>query len=104
MIDREILDFINKYKIATVCTSAGDKPYCFNGFYAVMEKEGFLVFKSAYSTRHMEMMAQNRQLAGTIIPEKADPMLLQGIQFTGTLIDEQITLAMQASAAYYLRY
>lgn len=104
MVSGEILDFIKEQKVASLSVSVNDMPYCFNCFYAVLEKEGCLVIKSGYGAQHMDMLEKNKQVAGTIIPDQVNPALLRGIQFSGRAIADNMTLAMQAAAAYYLRF
>ena len=100
----EILDFIKEHQLATICVSADDMPYCFNAFYSLMEKENYLVIKSAYGTRHMEMAEKNDKVAGTIIPDQVNPSLIRGIQFSGRAVTDNMALALQAAASYYLRF
>ena len=103
-MDKEIVDFINECKVATVCGALEDKPYCFNCYYSFMEQDGLLVYKSSFGTKHEKMLELNANVAGTIIPEQIDLATLRGIQFEGLLMKESIDITMKASSSYYLRF
>jgi uncharacterized protein YhbP (UPF0306 family) len=103
-MDKEIVDFINESKVATVCCTEDEKPYCFNCYYAFIEQECLLIYKSSYNTRHEKILESNQSVAGTIIPEQIDLTTLKGIQFEGTLLKESFDIAMKAAAVYYLRF
>ena len=83
MIDKEIIDFIHQYKVATIACVEENKPYCFNCYYSFMEQDGFLVYKSSFNTRHENILNNNKQVAGTIIPEQIEVSTIRGIQFEG---------------------
>ncbi len=97
------MEFIANNKFATVCCTAGNKPYCFSIFYAVLEEEGCIVFKSSENTTHMQIIAENNQVAGTIISSEISMSKIEGIQFQGT-IENKDTIGLKAAKAYYLRY
>jgi hypothetical protein len=102
-INKEIIEFIEHNKIATVCCTAGTKPSCFNCFYSVLEEEGYLIFKSAENTTHMQVLAENKQVAGTIIASEISMAKIEGIQFEGIIADRDI-IGVKATKSYYLRY
>ncbi len=104
MIDEEIVAFINENKVATICTSNNDEPYCFNCYFSFLEKDGILVFKSSGLTKHDKMLQENAKIAGTIIPEKVDVVSIRGIQLEGVLLNENIELGLKSSTSYYLKY
>lgn len=103
-MDQEIKDFINECKVATICGTEDQQPYCFNGYYSFLEQDAYLVYKSSYNTKHEKILEQNPLVAGTIIPENIDLTTLRGIQFEGELIRETIDVTMKASSAYYLKF
>lgn len=49
-------------------------------------------------------MNENKQVAGTIIPEQIEVSVIRGIQFEGVLLEESMSLMMKTSATYYLRF
>ena len=103
-MDKEILDFINECKVATVCGADEQQPYCFNCYYSFLENEGILIYKSSYGTHHEKILEQNALVAGTIIPEQIDLSTLRGVQFEGVMMKESFDIAMKASSSYYLRF
>jgi len=103
-MDKEILEFIAGNKVATICCTEDAQPYCFNCYYAFMETEALLIYKSSFSTKHEKILESNQLVAGTIIPEQIDLTTLKGIQFEGELIKEGFDISMKASASYYLRF
>ena len=102
-ISSEITEFINSNKTATVCCTDGSKPYCFSIFYSVLADEGCLVFKSAENTTHMQILAGNNLVAGTVIASEISMAKVEGIQFEGQIIDTN-TKGNKAARSYYLRY
>jgi uncharacterized protein YhbP (UPF0306 family) len=104
MIDLEIAEFITEQKVATVCTSNNDVPYCFNCYYVFMEAEGILVYKSSTTTKHDKMLVENERVAGTIIPESISVATIRGVQFEGVLLRDSLEMGMKLSASYYLKF
>ena len=102
-ISKEILEFIVNNKFGSVCCTSGNKPHCFSCFYAVLEEDGCLVFKSSENSTHIQIIAGNNQVAGTIISSEISMSKIEGIQFEGTIINKDTT-TLQAAKAYYLRY
>lgn len=104
MMDQEISGFIREHTVATVACTSGNRPYCFNCYYAFSEEQAWLIFKSSFQTRHGEILQENREVAGTIIPEKIDVAVIRGIQFEGQVLEDSIDLSVKAAAIYYLRF
>ena len=102
-INTEIPDLITSNKTATICCSLNDKPYCFNCFYSFLEEENCIVFKSSESTKHIKILSENNQIAGTIIPPEISMAKIVGIQFEGILVEKD-TIGLKATKSYYLRY
>lgn len=103
-MEKEIADFITECKVATVCCVDDGVPYCFNCYYAFIEHDGLLVYKSSLGTRHEEMLKKNKIVAGTIIPEQIELATIRGIQYEGVLLDDDFQLNLKASSAYYMRF
>lgn len=103
-MEKEIADFINECKVATICGVEDQQPYCFNCYFAFSEQEAWLIYKSSYGTRHEKILEVNPIVAGTIIPEQIDLATLRGIQFEGILLEERFDVSVKASSAYYLRF
>jgi hypothetical protein len=103
-MEQSIQDFIKECKVATVCVTDGEQPYCFNCYYSFIEREVFLVYKSSYGTQHEKLLEKNARVAGTIIPEQIDLTTLRGVQFEGEVLKDSFDISMKASAAYYLKF
>ena len=103
-MNSSIPDFIKEHNVASIACLEGDKPYCFNCFYAVIEQEFCLVFKSPFSTKHAKLLERNGNVAGTIAAEQLNPALIKGLQFEGVVVKEAMDISLKASAAYYMRY
>ena len=101
MKEKAISDFIKKQKLATLCClDDRGNPYCFSCFFAFNSDDGLLYFKSSASSSHGQYLQQNRILAGTIHPDKLNLLAIQGIQFTGELVDN----CKHASLHYHKRF
>jgi len=103
-MDQEIIDFIKQNQVANICCVEDNKPYCFSCFYAPMNNEGYLVFKSSLDTRHADILEQYSEIAGTILPNELDPLAIRGIQFEGIAKEEDVVSLLQAATSYYIKY
>jgi uncharacterized protein YhbP (UPF0306 family) len=103
-MDKEIVEFINANKVATVCCTENNHPHCFNCYYSFLEMEGLLVYKSSLGTKHEEIMKMHKVVAGTIIPEQLEVVVIKGIQYEGLLLDDTMELTIKVSASYYLKF
>ena len=102
-MEKRINRFIRGQKVATICCVENDsKPYCFSCFYAFDEVKMQLYFKSAAHTHHMQTLKERPFISGTILQDKLNPLALQGVQFSGLLIDK--VECATAKSAYHLRY
>lgn len=102
-MDKRISRFIKGQKVATICCLAADnKPYCFSCFYAFDEKKMQLYFKSDPKTLHMQMLREKPFVSGSILPDKLNTAALQGVQFSGLLIDR--IECTTANSTYHYRY
>lgn len=100
-----IIRFLQKQKVATICCIDSEGfPYCFNCFFSFDEKKGLLYFKSSPASAHGQYLAGNPAVAGTVLPDKLNPLALQGVQFEGNLLDDMNPLASKAYAHYHLKY
>jgi uncharacterized protein YhbP (UPF0306 family) len=99
---RELTDFINENKIATICClDADNKPYCFNCFYVFEPVEKLLLFKSSADTFHAKSLKLNAEISGTILPQKSNFLALKGLQFTGRVLYDDFPLAIAPSSYYH---
>ena len=98
-----IIQFIQKQTCATLCCiDEQGKPYCFSCFYVFNCKEGLLYFKSSSDSHHSELMKKNPFIAGTILPDKLNKLLVKGAQFDGIVLNTNHPSANRASG-YFLK-
>ena len=96
--------FLAKQRVATICCiDENNAPYCFNCFYAFEETRHLLLFKSGDDTLHMQLLAQNEKVSGTILPDKLQLLALKGIQFTGTFLGSHPPAALDLVQLYHKR-
>ena len=97
-----IVGFLAKQTCATVCSVDEEgKPWCFSCFYVFNPLQGLLYYKSASNTHHSTLLKNNPAVAGTILPDKLNALLIKGVQFEGTLLDAGAPDAANAAAGYY---
>lgn len=99
-IPRRIIDFISENDVLTLATCANNKPYCATVFYIFLEERNLLAFMSDAKTRHMREALENTMVAGTIIAKNVSVAKVQGLQFTGTLLQPDNTLREECSSKY----
>ncbi|HEY0732981.1 MAG TPA: pyridoxamine 5'-phosphate oxidase family protein [Chitinophagaceae bacterium] len=103
-MNERITEFIEDQTVATVaCIDSEQKPYCFSCFYAFDKEKSLLYFKTSANTNHVQMLNNNKHVAGTIQPDKLNRLAIKGIQFTGTVIDT-VEQQSNASALYHKKY
>lgn len=104
-IQQHIAHFIEKQTVASVCCTGpeGDL-HCFSCYFAYNEKQQLLHFKTSEDSLHMQYLLKNPALAGTILPDKLNKMIVQGIQFSGHLLSLSHSNAKGAGKLYYHRH
>ena len=104
-MNKDIVDFIKKQKAATLCTldEAGN-PYCFSCFFAFDAEKALLFYKTHGASKHAAFMLRRKEIAGTILPDKLNAVIVKGIQFEGVVLTSGHPLAAHASKVYHLRY
>lgn len=99
-MDKRIIEFMDGQKVATICCiDKENKPYCFSCFYAFDEEAQMLYFKTSSNTYHAPLLVIRPTIAGTIQPDKLNPLAIKGIQFTGTVVHGD-----HASTVYHKKY
>jgi uncharacterized protein YhbP (UPF0306 family) len=101
-LDNRIVNLIKKHHVFTMATSFKNKPWCCSCFYAYLEDNVMLVFTSDNSTRHASEMNDNPIVAGSIVLETKVIGKIQGIQFSGEVIDA--TKIKNARSTYLKRF
>ena len=97
-----IAEFIEKQRSCTLCcVDDTGKPYCFSCLYIFNAEQGLLYFKSSTTSRHATILASHPFVAGSILPDQLNVLMIKGIQFEGTVLPENHFLAGHASRYYY---
>ncbi len=99
-----IIKYIEKQTCATIaCLNNDGAPHCFNCFYAFDASSGILCYKSSEETRHTQLLYKNKAIAGTILPDRLKTMMVQGIQFSGCMVEPD-DIDNKVSRKYFLRF
>lgn len=100
-MNKDIIDFLQKQTCATICCVDGEgHPYCFSCFYAFHQEAGLMYFKSSASSHHSALMKTDPFIAGTVLPDKLNKLIVKGIQFRGIILDDQHPLVKSALGNY----
>lgn len=100
-----ILRFLQQQTCATICcVSEQGNPYCFSCFYAFNEEEGLLYFKSSANAHHSALMKINPVIAGTVLPDKLNKLLVKGIQFEGIVLNTDHPLVKESLITYLKKH
>lgn len=102
MIESKITAFMEAQTCATICCiNEGAMPWCFTCFFEWNSDEGLLYFKSSAEARHSLMMKKNPSIAGTVLPDKLNKLMVKGVQFEGVVLSPCEELAKNAAAFYH---
>ena len=100
-----IIQFIKKQTCASICcVDKNGSPYCFSCFYAFNSDEGLLYFKSSSSARHSEIISENPCIAGTILPDRLNKLMIKGIQFEGIVLPGLDPMSKNAATFFYKQH
>lgn len=103
-MDTSIIDFLKTHRCANIsCIDNDGSPYSFSCFYAFNSKDGLLYYKTSGEAFHSQAMSQNRQVSGTILPDKLNSLAIQGIQFKGVVVSPGDPAA-KSTNRYYKRF
>ena len=101
-MNNSIIEFIEKQKSCTLCcVDESGKPYCFSCLYVFNAEHGLLYFKSSSKSKHCQILPKNPSVAGTILPDKLNVLMIKGIQFEGMVLPVNHFLGDRAAAFYY---
>lgn len=104
-MNESIIAFLQKQTCATICcVDAEGRPHCFNCFYAFHPEQGMLYFKSSPSSLHSQLINKKPFVAGTVIPDKLNKLVVKGIQFEGELLLEHHPLSLKAGDYYHKKH
>ncbi|WP_129022299.1 PNPOx family protein [Edaphocola flava] len=100
----DIAQFMAQQTCANVCCiDEQQMPYCFTCFFVYDAAKHCLYFKSSSDTHHAQLLQKNGVCAGTILPDQLNTLMIQGIQFEGTVQKNtlfDVLPAMQYHTAY----
>jgi len=101
-MNESIVKFIEKQRSCTLCcVDENGKPYCFSCLYVFNAEHGLLYFKSSSKSKHCSILLKNPFVAGSILPNKLNVLMIKGIQFEGMVLPTNHFLSEQAAAYYY---
>ena len=104
-MNETIISFLQQQTCTTICCiNEQGNPYCFNCYYAFNSEEGMLYFKSSVDSRHSVLLKKNPCVAGTILPDKLNILLVKGVQFEGFFLGTQHPLMGKVSGFYYKKH
>ena len=63
-----------------------------------------MYFKSSDGAHHSALLAGNPFVAGTILPDKLNKLIVRGIQFQGEVLEPFHPLAKDASESYHKKH
>ena len=101
-MNETIIQFLEQHTCATVCcVDTAGKPWCFNCFYVFNCGDGLLYYKSSPEALHSRLVRLNPTVAGCVLPDKLNKLLVKGVQFDGVLLEADNPLTRHAAAQYY---
>ena len=104
-LDKRIQEFIQQHHVLVLATCADNQPYCCDCFYAYdTENNTFIIKTDAEHTRHMKEIAQNNNVAASIVLETKEVGKLQGLQICATAVAPQGDELSHAKKTYLLKY
>lgn len=93
--------FLEQQTCATICcTDETGMPYCFSCYYVFNQASGVLYFKSSAEAFHSALLKNKPGIAGTVLPDKLNKLVIRGIQLQGEVLQQSHPMAKDA----YLRY
>ena len=104
-MNKTIDQFLNVQTCASLCCiDEHGGPYCFSCFFAFNSGDKLLYFKSSPESRHALLIAKNHAIAGTVLPDKLNKLVIKGIQFKGNVLDADQPLTKEAHLFYYKKF
>ena len=103
-VDEKIISFLKQSTALTIATSANNIPYCANCFFAYDEERNLLILKSKMDTTHIRQGTENKNVSGSVLPDKLDATKIQGIQFNGIFFEPKNELLESLKKMYYKKY
>ncbi len=105
VIDEHIIRFLSHQTCATVAgINEAGKPACFNCFYALDEKNGWLIFKSNSDAGHSHWLRLHPAVSGTVLPDTLNVLSIQGVQWAGETIEADAASVRHAWKLYHQKH
>lgn len=102
VMNETIIHFLQQQTCATICCNDDQSnPYCFSCYYVFNPRNVLLYFKSSDGAHHSALLANNPLVAGTILPDKLNKLIVRGIQLQGEVLEQSHPMAKDASASYH---
>jgi len=102
--EKRVTDFINEHHVLTLATVVQNNPWCANCFYVYLEEENCFVFTSDDSTKHVNDVLENKNVAGSVVLETNTVGKIRGIQFRGVMERPGKDIESKAKKAYLKRF
>ena len=104
-MNESIIQFLNGQTCATLCCIDKDgNPYCFSCFFAFNARQGLLYFKSSAKSWHASLIEKNPVIAGTVLPDKLNRLVIKGVQFEGNILAAEHPLTIEAAVLYHKKF
>ena len=103
-VNEKIISFLIQHTVLTLATCFDTVPHCANCFFAYEEEKNLLLFKSKKDTDHIRQGLENKNVSGSILPDKLDSTKIQGIQFNGIFFEPKHELLELLKKTYYKKY
>jgi uncharacterized protein len=101
---KRVWTFLSDQTVLNIATSKNDAPYCASCFYVFDEKCKMLAFKSKKDSRHIAEALQQKNVAGTILPDQLKLGTVKGIQFQGNLVFPDHDTLTNMKGKYYGKF
>lgn len=98
------LRYLQQQHVLTLCTGQGDSLWAANCFYVLDEQHVALWLMTQPDTRHGELMRRNPRVAGTVTTATRSVMKIQGVQFSGEILQPQGERLQQGISAYQQQF
>ena len=104
-MNENIAGFLEQQTCASVCCIYDEgRPYCFTCYYAFNTEAGIMYFKSSANSHHAGLMKKNPFVAGTILPDKLNKIMIKGLQFEALVLDTQQPLVKRSLGIYLKKH
>lgn len=101
-MNHKIIQYLQQETCATICcVDEQGKPWCFSCFYVFNAADGLLYFKSHADAHHSSIIQKNPLVAGTVLPDKLNKLLIKGVQLEGMVLKDLHPKAVTGFSYYH---